>query len=279
MAEEKLSNNEQTTAGTDNAAQEATNSTGFDLGVVIERAKAVVTAPISFYKTMPTSGGYAEPIIFVVVMSLITAIVAIVFGTLGLSMAGLAVGISSLIFIPIFSVIGSFIGAAILFVIWKLMGSDKDYETAYRCAAYAFAISPIMAAISFIPYIAGIIQKVWGAILMFVASTEVHKLKASTAKVVFGILAALGILFGISTEKAARDIINQADNWRGIAEEIEKDYKEGSLGEAAKKLENFDELTPEEAGKQVGEFLKGLEKFSKGVEQSATEKEPGTKPE
>ena len=73
MAEEKLSNNEQTTAGTDNAAQEATNSTGFDLGVVIERAKAVVTAPISFYKTMPTSGGYAEPIIFVVVMSLITA--------------------------------------------------------------------------------------------------------------------------------------------------------------------------------------------------------------
>jgi len=30
-------------------------------------------------------------------------------------------------------------------------------------------------------------------------------------------------------------------------------------------------MTPEEAGKQVGELLKGLEKFSKGLEEGAKE--------
>ena len=128
-----------------------------------------------------------------------------------------------------------------------------------------------MAAISFIPYIAGIIQKIWGAILMIIASTEVHKLKDATAKVVFGILAVIGILFGISSEKIARDMSSQAENWSELAEEIGKSYEEGSLGDAAKKLENLDEMTPEEAGKQVGELLKGLEKFSKGLEEGAKE--------
>jgi len=166
-----------------------TADSGFNLGTVIDTAKAVITSPVSFYKSMATGGGLAEPVIFVVVMAVLTAIVAMVYGILGLGMGGVAIGIGAIIFIPIFSVIGSFIGAAILFVIWKLMGSDKNYETAYRCVAYAFAIVPVMAIISFIPYIAGIIQKIWSAFLMYVASTEVHKIKAQTAKIVFGILA------------------------------------------------------------------------------------------
>jgi uncharacterized membrane protein YdjX (TVP38/TMEM64 family) len=40
-------------------------------------------------------------------------------------------GFGAIIFMPIAVAIGSFIGAAILFVIWKLMGSQEDYETAY----------------------------------------------------------------------------------------------------------------------------------------------------
>ncbi len=248
-----------------------TADSGFNLGTVIDTAKAVITSPVSFYKSMATGGGLAEPVIFVVVMAVLTAIVAMVYGILGLGMGGVAIGIGAIIFIPIFSVIGSFIGAAILFVIWKLMGSDKNYETAYRCVAYAFAIVPVMAIISFIPYIAGIIQKIWSAFLMYVASTEVHKIKAQTAKIVFGILAVVGILMGIGSEKATRDLSKKTEVWKNVAESIEKDYKEGSIGDAAKKLEGLDEMTPEEAGKQVGELLKGLEKFSKGLEEGAKE--------
>jgi len=259
---------EENVPGSDTDNEQAS---GFNLATVIDTAKAVITNPVGFYKLMPTGGGYVQPVIFVVVMSVLTAVVAMVFGVLGLGVAGTAFGVGAIIFIPIFSTIGSFIGAAILFVIWKLMGSEKDYETAYRCTAYAFAIAPLMATISFIPYIAGIIQKVWGAFLMYTASTEVHKLKAQTAKIVFGVLAVIGILFGYSSEKAVRNFADQTESWGNIAEKLEKDYKEGSLGDAAKKFENLDEMTPEEAGKQVGEFIKGLEKFSKGIEESTTE--------
>jgi len=44
----------------------------------------------------------------------------------------------------------------IFFVIWKLMGSQEDYETAYRCGAYLMALVPITAIISAIPY-AGVV--------------------------------------------------------------------------------------------------------------------------
>ena len=52
-----------------------------------------------------------------------------------------------IIFMPIAVAIGSFIGGAILFIIWKLMGSQEDYETAYRCGAYLMALAPITAII------------------------------------------------------------------------------------------------------------------------------------
>ena len=248
---------------------------GFNLGTVIDTAKAVITNPIGFYKSMPTVGGYTEPVIFVVVMAAITGIITLLFSLLGLGMVGIgfgtAIGIGAIFFMLIFSVIGSFIGAAFLFVIWKLMGSDKNYEAAYRCLAYTFSIMPIVTVISFIPYIAGIIHTAWVAFLAYVASTEVHKLNASTSKLVFGILAALGIIYNVSSERTARNFLDTAENWNKISEELQQEYKEGSLGEAAKKLEDFEDMTPEEAGKQVGEFLKGLEEFSKGVQEGAAE--------
>lgn len=244
----------------------------FDIGTVLEEAKRVISDPVGFYRDMPTSGGYANPIIFLVVMVVAAMIVSFLFSIIGLAkfspFVGGAVSISMLIVGPIFAVIASFIGAAILFVIWKLMGSEKDYETAYRCMAYSSAIAPVIAVITFIPYIAGIVQKLWGAFLMYTASVEVHKIKAQTAKVVFGILAALGIVMGYSGEKTMRSYEHRLGK---ISVEMERELKEGSIGAALQNMENLDELTPEEAGKQFGEFMKGMEKFAKGMEQAAEE--------
>lgn len=80
---------------------------------------------------------------------------------------------------------------------------------------------------------------------MYTASIEVHKLKAQSAKIVFGVLAVLGVLVGISSEKAARNMQN-----------IMEDYSDANIPEAFKNLED---MTPEEAGAKMGEFLKGLE--------------------
>ncbi len=217
------------------------NSSSFNLTTVINDAISVVKNPIGFYQNMSKTGGYAEPVIFVAVMAVIAAILlsvlSLVSGKIPFSGA-----IGMLVFVPIVIVVASFISAAIIFVIWKLMGSPHNYETAYRCLAYSMALMPVVAVLSLIPY-ASIIGTLWGMYLLVVASTEVHGLKKNTALIVFGILAAFGVMSNIAGEK-----MNQK-----LGE------FESQLGESAAGLEGLENMSPEEAGKALGEFLKGME--------------------
>ena len=96
----------------------------FDIGQVVEQAKSVITNPVGYFQTMPKSGGYANPVIFVAVMGAIMGLVSAVVSLFGSPVGMLAAGVGAIIIMPIFAVIGAFIGGAILFVIWKLMGSE-----------------------------------------------------------------------------------------------------------------------------------------------------------
>ena len=275
MSDEQNSNNEaeepQESQEQSQEVSEAPGSTEkFDINTVIQDALKVITDPIGFYREMPTTGGYTNPLIFVLVMAVAAAAVGFVLNLIGLAkynpvVAGGA-GFWAIFVFPIIMAIASFIGAAIMFVIWKLMGSERDYETAYRCTAYSTAVMPVVSAVSFLPYIATIVRAVWSIFLFYIASTEVHKIKESTAKIVFGILAVLMILSGIKGERDYRKFSNYVDR-------IEREYKHGSIGKAVEELENVEDMTPEEAGKKFGEFLKGMEEFSKGLEESVKEEE------
>lgn len=228
------------------------NNNVFNLQTVMEDAKKVILNPVGFYKEMPQSGGFANPLIFVLVMAAITGLILAIYSLFGSELGGF--GFSLIVIFPIVGVIGSFIGAAIIFVIWKLMGSEKDYEVAYRCAAYSFAIAPIVVFISFIPYLAGIIKTLWSAFLMYVASKEVHGIKEKTAMIVFGVLAVIGVLWGASGEKKARE-------YTAKAEKFQKEFN----------LEKLENMTPEELGENAGKFLEGLnralEEVNKNKEQ------------
>lgn len=251
------------------------NNGAFNIGTVIEYAKKVITDPIGFYKAMPTTGGYANPVIFVIVMALLTAIIGFVLSVIGLvkfsAIIGGAITIGIVIMIPVFAVIGSFIAAAIMFVIWKLMGSEKDYQTAYRCIAYSFAIAPVISVISLIPYLANFIKALWGGFLIYTASTEVHKIKNQTAMIVIGIFTALNVFMSVGGERAARHLQDRLKGFEQAAAQFDRSAKQGSIGDALQNMENLPDMTPEEAGKQVGEFLKGLEQLGEGIEKSVAE--------
>lgn len=264
--QEQTDNTEVVSNDTDSSSVDSGNS--FDINTVIEDAKKVILSPVEFYKNMSQTGGYANPLVFAVAMAIATAVVLFVFSIIGLAkfnpiMAGIG-GLSLLIMMPIGVILGCFVGAAILFVIWKLMGSEKSYEVAFRCVAYSMAIMPVIAVISFIPYVANIVKTLWSCFLLYVASIHVHGLKDQTSKIVFGVIAAILVLTGIGSERATRNITSLADKFQ-------KEYKRGSIGSALESLENADEMTPEEAGKEFGKFIKGLEEFSKGVEESTKE--------
>jgi hypothetical protein len=116
-----------------------------------QTAVNVVTNPVNFFQGMPKSGGFLEPLVFAIIMGFIAGIIQAILSFIGLGPSagygGGMSGFSMIIFMPIAAAIGSFIGGAILFVIWKLMGSQEDYETAYRCGAYLMALTPITAII------------------------------------------------------------------------------------------------------------------------------------
>ena len=219
------------------------------LATILDSAKRVITDPAGFYRSMPQSGGFAAPVIFVLVMAVVSGIIVALLAMLGGGMgtAGAAMGFMAVVMLPIMALIGSFIGAVIMFVIWKLMGSGRGFETAYRCVAYATAIMPITTLLAFIPYLGTIVKVLWSFFLMYVASVEAHAIEARTAAIVFGVLGVLMLLVNLSAERTA---MQMADRMGELGSQME------GLGGS---LEGIDKMSPEEAGKAVGEFMKGLE--------------------
>ena len=191
-----------------------------------QTAVRVVTAPAEFFKSMPKTGGFVEPLIFAAIMAVIAGIIQALINILGLSYAhvGFAESLGRIIVVPIVVVIFSFIGAAIIFVIWKLMGSQKNYEISYRCWAYLMALAPIVAIISIIPYVGGIINIAIYVYFIVIASTQVHNIPSQKAWLVFGIIGAALVLIGITAEYKARSMAPTAEQYRKTAEEINRQY-------------------------------------------------------
>ncbi len=210
---------------------------------IINDAIHVITNPVGFYRQMAKSGGYAAPIVFVIVMAIIAGLMVAILSLFGANMsAGMAIGLMAILIIPIMALIGSFIGAAILFVIWKLLGSGESFESTYRCVAYSTAIIPITTLLGLMPYLGSIIKLAWSTYLIYVASVEVHNLKAGTAMAVFGVLGSLMLLIALSGERAARSLSTQFS---------------GSLASQLENLEKEGEVLPGEVGKALAESLLG----------------------
>ena len=209
---------------------------------ILEIFQAVISAPASFYRQMPTSGGYTDPLIFAVVMGVAAGIVRIVVSLLEFSFAKFfMLFLAGVIMTPILTALFTFVAAAILFVIWQLMGSRQSYEVSFRCAAYALAITPVTAVLNFIPYLGVVAGLAWMAYILVCASVEVHGTEPKIAWIVFGAICAILALGSVSMQHTARSFQHRME----------------SMG---KGLGDIQKMKPEEAGKAVGEFMKGMQK-------------------
>ncbi len=212
------------------------------LSSILEIFQAVISAPASFYRQMPTSGGYADPAIFAVVMGVAAGIVRIAVSLPGFSFAKLfTLFLAGMIITPILTALFTFVAAAILFVIWQLMGSRQSYEVSFRCAAYALAITPVTAALNFIPYLGIVAGLAWMAYTLVCASVEVHGTEPKIAWIVFGAICAILALGSVSIQHTARSFPHKMESF-------------------GKGLGDIEKMKPEEAGQAVGKFLKGMQK-------------------
>ena len=137
----------------------------------IETWKEVIQRPSDFYSRMPTTGGYADPITFAaisyVIYGLLAAILGGIIGPRGFSFFAI---ITTVIVIPIVGIISLFIGGAIFYIIYKILGGTGSYEGTVRFISYASA--PMV--LSWIPLL-GLIAGIYGLYLNIVGGSFVHK--------------------------------------------------------------------------------------------------------
>ena len=208
---------------------------------VLDAFVSVITNPKDFFRNMPKTGGFIEPLTFMVVIGVATGTIQAIVALLGLGIAvSIGMAFVSIFLIPILTGIFGFVGAAILYVIWKIMGSQESYETAYRCGAYAGAVMPIAALLGIIPYLGIILGMSWILYLMVMASVETHGLEMKLAWIVFGIFFGFFAITSSCSQYASRKL-------------------EDKMGRLQERIED---MSPEEAGRAMGEFLKGLDQSS-----------------
>lgn len=220
------------------------------LSAIPGRMLKVITNPVEFYASdMPKSGGFVEPLVFMVVMAAVTALVMAIAGLIGFGPVGMmAMGFVGVILLPIMVAIFGFIGAAILFVIWKVMGSSENFETAYRCMAFSYAYAPVAALVSGVPYFGALVSALWPMVLMAIASIHVHGRTPRASWAVFGILGLLFAFMGVGAEKAGREMSGSLEGW---SQQMNEKYGDP------------DKMTPEEAGKALGDFMQGFQQRQK----------------
>jgi hypothetical protein len=185
------------------------------------------------------------------------------FAGLGLAGAGVMSGPGVIFFMPLAVAILSFISAAILFLIWKLMGSKENYETAYRCGAYLAALAPITAIIGLVPYAGGIVNMGIYVFFLVTASIHVHNLPKQKAWIVFGVIGVIFALWFLKMEHDARNMSPEMEKWRRMGDDMRKEYREST-----KDMERSSEEMRKQAEEMARKFGEQAEEAKKQAEQN-----------
>ena len=100
---------------------------------LIRTALKVITTPAAFFREMPKTGGFVEPLLFLIAVGAVTGVVTAMLGLMGLAnIFSTGMAVAAVLLVPAAYAVLGFLLAAVAHVLWKLLGSQETYETAYR---------------------------------------------------------------------------------------------------------------------------------------------------
>ena len=153
--------------------------------------KEVMLRPSDFYREMPTTGGYREPLTFAAINYIISGLLTVIFiswlqigdiyGVGDIYGNNFSMRLASVIMTPIAGIIYIIIMGAIFYFSYKVLGGTGTYEGTVRFMFYASAI----VVISWIPLL-DLVALIYGIYLYIVGGKFVHNV--STGKSILAIL-------------------------------------------------------------------------------------------
>ena len=176
------------------------------LNAFIETLAMVLTKPDLAFRTMKTEGGLAEPLIYALIGGCVGGIVSLLLSlglqSMGLfagqrdtfaALAGLGIGsIALVVLLPVFIVIGLFIGSAIVHLCLMIVGgANKSFETTFRVVAFSQGST---GPLQIIPVCGGLIAGVWALVVNCIGLARAHE--TSTGRAVLAVLLPLVVCCG-----------------------------------------------------------------------------------
>jgi len=205
------------------------SDSSFYFNLFIKESKDVLINPKSYFSTMKTTGGMAEPLIKAVIYGAIAGALTFIWSLLGMGALGGAIGIMSFIWSIIAAIIGLFIGAVIVLVISSICKGNTDFEANMRVTAAVMVVMPISAFFGFAGHlnlylgiIIGLAVYIFALWLLYNGLVEALKTNAETTKIVSYVLIAIIVLIMLLGFKARKYMYQFNDNMKELPMEINK---------------------------------------------------------
>src|SRR4029453_795230 len=172
----------------------------------IETLAMVLTKPDQAFRTMKTEGGLAEPLIYALIGGCVGGIVSLLLSlglqSMGLfagqrdtfaALAGIGVGsIALIVLVPVFILIGLFIGAAIIHLCLMIVGgANKPFEATFRVLAFSQGST---GPLQIIPLCGGLISGVWALVVNCIGLARAHE--TTTGRAVLAVFLPLVVCCG-----------------------------------------------------------------------------------
>lgn len=176
---------------------EQRESMGF-FTALLETVRLVLLEPGSTFSNMKQRGGYGVPVAFLFVLSIVGVVVQEFynlafryfggsflqkeqFNALIAQLGGVTpLGVLwTILIMPVFMVIGTFLGAGIVhFCLMLVGGANRPYEATFRVLAYATGATALL---NFIPGCGVFLAAVWGLVVEIIGIAKVHQIGAGRA--------------------------------------------------------------------------------------------------